>query len=96
MKMKSAGEKADELRPEYDLDELLKDGIQGKYAERYHEGTNLVMLDPDIARAFPSDASVNETLRLVIQLTRLPSVGKGDPLREQRKDLDDQADVDRI
>lgn len=39
-----------------------------------------------VARAFPSDAAVNETLRLVIQLTRLPSAGKGDPLRTQRKD----------
>ncbi len=36
--------------------------------------------------AFPSDAAVNETLRLVIQLTRLPSVDKGDPLQAQRKD----------
>jgi hypothetical protein len=86
MKRKSEGEKVDELRPEYDLAELLKDGAQGKYAKRYHEGTNLVVLDPDIARAFPSDAAVNETLRLVIQLTRLPSVGKEDPSQVQRED----------
>ncbi len=86
MKMKSEGEKVDELRPEYDLGELLKDGTQGKYAQRYAEGTNLVILDSDIARAFPSDAAVNETLRLVIQLASLPSVNKSDPLQTQRKD----------
>lgn len=58
----------DELRPEYDLGMLLKDGVRGKYAERYRAGTNLVLLDPDVAKAFPDDAAVNEALRLVIQL----------------------------
>ncbi|MGD1103894.1 MAG: hypothetical protein ABSA59_17730 [Terriglobia bacterium] len=37
----------DELRPEYDLGQLLKAGVRGKYAKRYHAGTNLVLLDPD-------------------------------------------------
>jgi hypothetical protein len=72
MKKKSKGEKADELRPEYNLRELLKGGVQGKYAERFREGTNLVLLDRDVADAFPSDESVNEALRLVIQLKKLP------------------------
>ena len=72
MKKKSKGEKADDLRPEYDLRELLKDGVQGKYAGRFREGTNLVLLDRDIAEAFPSDEAVNTTLRLVIQLKKLP------------------------
>lgn len=72
MKKKSTGEKADELRPEYDLGELLKDGVQGKYAKRYAEGTNLVLLDPDIAEAFPNDEAVNKALRLVMQLQKLP------------------------
>jgi hypothetical protein len=72
MKKKSTGEKADELRPEYDLGELLKDGVQGKYAKRYAEGTNLVLLDPDIAEAFPNDEAVNTALRLVMQLKELP------------------------
>jgi hypothetical protein len=61
----------DELRPEYDLRELLKGGVRGKYAERYRAGTNLVLLDPDVAKAFPSEEAVNEALRLVIQLARL-------------------------
>ena len=72
MKKKSKGEKADNLRPEYDLCELLKDGVQGKYADRFREGTNLVLLDRDIAEAFPSDEAVNTALRLVIQLKKLP------------------------
>ena len=41
----------DELRPEYDLSQLRERG-RGKYVERYREGTNLVRLDPDAARAF--------------------------------------------
>jgi predicted RNase H-like HicB family nuclease len=40
MKKKSKDDKNDDLRPEYDLCELLKDGVQGKYANRFQEGTN--------------------------------------------------------
>jgi hypothetical protein len=76
MKTKSKGEKADDLRPEYDLKALLKGGVQGKYADRYREGTNLVLLAPDVARAFPTEEAVNEALRLVIQLKKLPRSGK--------------------
>lgn len=54
MKRKSKDENVDELHAEYDLAELLKHGVQGKYAERYREGTNLMLLDPDVPRAFPS------------------------------------------
>jgi hypothetical protein len=78
MKKKSKDERTDDLRPEYDLRELLKGGIQGKYADRYKEGTNLVLLDHDVAEAFPTDEAVNKALRLVIQLTRLPR-GKREP-----------------
>ena len=75
MKTKSKGEKADELRPEYDLGQLLKGGVQGKYADRYREGTNLVLLAPDVAEAFPTEEAVNQALRLVIQLTKLRGAG---------------------
>jgi len=61
----------DELRREYDLRELLKDGVRGKYVARYRAGTNVVLLDPDVAKAFPDEAAVNEALRLVIQLTEI-------------------------
>ncbi len=63
----------DDLRPEYDLRTLLPGGVTGKYAERYRAGTNLVLLAPDVARAFPDEASVNSALRLVIKLTRIPN-----------------------
>lgn len=75
MKRKSRDEKADELREEYELGKLLKTGVQGKYADRFHEGTNLVLLDEDVAQAFPTDQTVNEALRLVIQLKKLPKSG---------------------
>lgn len=76
MRAKSKGEKVDELRPEYDLARLLRNGVQGKYADRYREGTNLVLLAPDVAKAFPTEEAVNEALRLVIQLTKLTGGGK--------------------
>jgi hypothetical protein len=62
----------DELRPECDLSELLKGGVRGKHADRYREGTNLVLLAPDVAAVFPDEKSVNEALRLVMQLARIP------------------------
>jgi len=62
----------DELRPEYDLTELLKHAVRGKYAERYKAGTNLVLLAPDVAEAFPDEQAVNDALRLVMQLAKIP------------------------
>ena len=59
----------DELRPEYDLAQL-QGGVKGKYAERYHQGTNLVLLEPDVAQAFPNAKSVNEALRLLLKLAK--------------------------
>ena len=75
MKMKSKDEKVDELRHEYDLAALLKKGVRGKYAKRYEQGTNLVLLSPDMARDFPTDEAVNEALRLVIQLKKYQAAG---------------------
>ena len=57
----------DELRPEYDLSQL-QGGVRGKYAQRYTQGTNLVLLDPDVADAFPTEDSVNEALRLLMRI----------------------------
>ena len=84
MKKKSKGEKADDLRPGYDLRGLLRDGVQGKYVDRFREGTNLVLLDRDIAEGFPSDEAVNTALRLVIQLKKLP--------RSEKRNIPKQAD----
>ena len=57
----------DNLRPEYD-ETLLKDGVRGKYAQRYAAGTNLICLAPDVAAVFSDDQAVNEALRLVIRV----------------------------
>ncbi len=59
----------DDLRPEYDFSSMAG-RIRGKYVERYRTGTNLVLLEPDIAQAFPTDASVNEALRLLLQIAQ--------------------------
>ena len=64
---------SDELRAEYDLRQLLKGGVRGKYAKRYHAGTNLVLLDPDVRKAFRSERSVNDALRLAIELREVGS-----------------------
>ena len=69
--MKKQTEQNDELRPEYDLKSLLKDGVRGKYAARYNAGTTLVLLEPEVAKAFPNDKAVNEALKLVIKLTKI-------------------------
>lgn len=57
----------DELRPEYD-ETLLKDGVRGKYTSRYRQGTNLVLLAPDVAAAFPTEQAVNYALRLLMKV----------------------------
>ena len=72
--MKKEVEIDDELRPEYDLSQLLEGGVRGKYADRYREGTNLVLLAPDVAEVFPDEEAVNEALRLVTQLAKIPSL----------------------
>ena len=59
---------ADELRPEYRRADLDK-GVRGKYFEAYNKGTNLVLLSPEIAKAFPSSEAVNEALRGLLRLT---------------------------
>ena len=57
----------DELRAEYD-ESSLKNGIRGKYAQQYADGTNIVRLAPDVAAAFPNDDAVNEALRFVLKV----------------------------
>jgi hypothetical protein len=69
----------DELRPEYDMKQLLEGGVRGKYAERYAQGTNMVLLASDVAEAFPTSESVNEALRLVLQLSQIPSATDKQP-----------------
>lgn len=58
----------DEMRAEYRHEDLGK-GVRGKYAARYAEGTNLVLLDDKVAKAFPTAAAVNSALLALLALT---------------------------
>lgn len=69
MKAETDTELNDDLRAEYD-ETLLKEGIRGKYVQRYNEGTNIVLLDPDVAAAFPNSEAVNEALRLLMRVAK--------------------------
>lgn len=56
----------DDMRPEYDF----STGVRGKHYEQYKAGTNVVFLDPDIAKVFKDSASVNRALRLLLELAK--------------------------
>lgn len=59
----------DELRPEYDFD--YSEAVRGKYYKRLlEEGANVVVLEPDVAKAFGDSSAVNEALRSLLNLTR--------------------------
>ena len=62
---------SDEMRPEYDF----SNAVQGKYAHRFAQGTNLVRIQPDVAKEFPDSQSVNEALRSLMK-TRKDKPGK--------------------
>jgi hypothetical protein len=64
--MKKTNKPDEEVLAEYDF----REGTRGKYATEYASGTNVVVLDPDVSRAFPDSASVNEALRLLIRVAR--------------------------
>jgi len=70
--MKKVSREDDEMRNHYDF----RGGVRGKYARRYAEGTNVVVLDRDVAEMFPDRESVNEALR---------AVGRVVELRERRR-----------
>ncbi|MBW4647507.1 MAG: hypothetical protein KME06_02225 [Kastovskya adunca ATA6-11-RM4] len=69
MKKEVENEIEDELHPEYDFAQM-QEGVRGKYVERYRAGTNLVLLDPDVAQSFPNDMAVNDALRMLIQIAQ--------------------------
>lgn len=68
MKSKASKASVDDLRPEYDFD--YSKAVRGKYYQRLiEEGSNVIILDHDIAKAFQDSASVNEALRSLLELT---------------------------
>jgi hypothetical protein len=66
MKKPTSSRDQDEMRPEYDF----SGGVRGKYADRYRKGTNVVLLDPEIAEAFPDSDSVNAALRALLAIAK--------------------------
>ena len=64
--MSQEPEEDDDLLPEYDF----SNAVRGKYYERYQQGTNVVLLDADVAQAFKDSESVNRALRLLLDLAR--------------------------
>jgi hypothetical protein len=59
-------QKDPDMLEEYDFSK----GIQGKYAKRYAEGTNVVVIDPDVAEVFPDHDSVNQALRSLVEIIK--------------------------
>jgi len=62
--MRKAKARRAEMLPEYDF----QSGVRGKYAKRYATGTNVVVLSPDLTKAFPTSQSVNEALRTLVRI----------------------------
>jgi hypothetical protein len=69
MKKSSERRNPDDLKPEYDFGSM-KGGVRGRYYARYRKGSNVVVLQPDVAEAFPSEGAVNEALRGILRTTR--------------------------
>lgn len=57
-----SNDEIDDLRPEYPP-ELIRSGVRGKYTQRSREGSNVVLIDPDLVDAFPNAKAVNDALR---------------------------------
>ena len=74
----------DDLRPEYRREDLGP-GVRGKYLEAYRGGTNVVVLSPDVAKAFPTEEAVNKALRALIEVAQ-KSVAPTKRSARQRKD----------
>ena len=72
MKKPSSRRAKGEMRPEYDF----SGGIRGKYVDRYRHGTNVILLDPELAEAFPDSKSVNDALRALRAIATRTEVRK--------------------
>ena len=80
----------DGLRPEYDLTQL-KGGVRGKYYKQAAAGTNLVLVEPDVAQAFPDSSTVNRALRLLQEVATKSSGRSRKVARYRRRQRDTTA-----
>ena len=67
----------DEMRPEYDFSSAK--AVRGKHFRAYQAGTNVVLLEPDLTKAFPDSASVNQALRLLVRLSKSKVISQRRP-----------------
>ena len=70
-----------ELLPEYDFSK----GVRGKNAGNYQQGSNIVVLDPDLAKRFPNSEAVNQALRSLVRLQRARRPDKGPRRRAPKR-----------
>ena len=75
MKKESAAKRGDDMRKEYDLSKL-EGGVRGKYYRRATAGTNLVLIEPDLANMFPDSDAVNRDLRVLAEAAQMASASK--------------------
>ena len=66
MSQSNSSEPEEEMREEYDF----SGGVRGKYYKQYQEGTNVVLLEPDVAEVFKDSESVNQALRVLINIAK--------------------------
>ena len=74
-------ESTDEMRGEYDFSKA----VQGKHHRAYAQGTNVVLLEPDVARVYRDSASVNKALRLLMDIARNQSTSSAQPEHQPRR-----------
>jgi len=67
---KAEANNEDELRPEYTRPDFTEPFVRGKYAERARESSNVVVLRPEVAKAFPNEDAVNDALMSLIELAQ--------------------------
>jgi hypothetical protein len=72
MKKPSLKRRSREMRAEYDF----SGGVRGKHGDRYRQGTNVVLLDPELAEAFPDSKSVNDALRALVAIATRVEIRK--------------------
>ncbi len=71
--MRNSRTKKIEMLPEYDFSK----GVRGKYFKAYTEGTNIVILEPEVMKEFPDSKSVNDALKLLLQIIKGHGRGRG-------------------
>ena len=75
MNRKVNASSSDDMRPGYDF----SGGVRGKFYKEYMKGTNIVVLDPDVAEIFPDSRTVNEALRVLAQIAKRQAKAKSKP-----------------